>query len=374
MVLKNSFHAGLCGLLLVASPPIHAGDAPTSTTLRQPARGLNYYDLFVRQLAPGAPASVPASFLTLRTNHVDFVRFAAGGYWPVDWRLYQTNGDEHWRRMDLIVRAAETNRIGLIPSLFWYWITVPDLVGEPGSAWGNTNSRTHRFMRTYTREFVTRYATSPAIWMWEFGNEYNLEADLPNASEHRPPLHPTLGTPATRSDADALTHEAVRTALREFGREVRRHDPHRPISTGNAFPRPAAWHLMHRQGWTRDSESQFEQMLLGDTPDPVNVISVRLYDRDDAQRLAPAMRTSKQSGKALFVGEFGVPGLGNAENREHLQALIQQVQTNAVPFAALWVFDFKGQDGTWNVTPTNDRRWQLQDWLPATPSRLQPSP
>jgi hypothetical protein len=31
-----------------------------------------------------------------------------------------------------------------------------------------------------------------------------------------------------------------------------------------------------------------------------------------------------------------------------------------VPLAALWVYDFPGQNDTWNVTATNDRTYQLQ--------------
>jgi hypothetical protein len=30
-----------------------------------------------------------------------------------------------------------------------------------------------------------------------------------------------------------------------------------------------------------------------------------------------------------------------------------------VPLAALWVYDFKGRDASWNVTATNERAYQL---------------
>lgn len=325
-----------------------------------PAIGVNYYDLFVRQLQPSAPAGVPDKFRWLATRHVAFVRFSAGGYWPVDWGLYQTNRAEHWRRMDGIVRAAETNHIGLVPSLFWMWSTVPDLVDEPMRAWGDTNSQTIRFMREYTREMVTRYAKSPAIWMWEFGNEYNLNADLPNAAEHRPPIVPSMGTPKERSEQDDVTHKMVRTALREFALEVRQNDKRHPITSGNAFPRVSAWHQQHEHSWTHDTEEQFAEMLAADNPDPINVISLRLYTDEDVSRIEQAAQAARKLSKPIFIGEFGVPGGDTLTNRERFSRWQKLIAEKNIPLAALWVFDFDAQNGEWNVTPDNDRAWQLE--------------
>ena len=112
------------------------------------------------------------------------------------------------------------------------------------------------FMRDYVRQMVRRYRDSPALWAWEFGNEYNLAADLPNASEHRPPVWPNLGTAPSRSARDDMTHEAIRTAFTAFAKEVRKHDSWRPITSGNAFPRPSAWHQMREHSWTQDTPEQ----------------------------------------------------------------------------------------------------------------------
>ena len=69
---------------------------------------------------------------------------------------------------------------------------MPDLVGEPRNQWGNPESKTRQFMRTYIREVVSRYVNSPAIWGWEFGNEYNLSLDTPDRWRTLPP-DPTPG-------------------------------------------------------------------------------------------------------------------------------------------------------------------------------------
>ena len=150
------------------------------------------------------------------------------------------------------------------------------------------------FLREYTAAVVKRYAGSPAIWAWEFGNEYNLPADLPNAATHRPPVVPSLGTPSQRGRADDLTHTDFRTALREFAVEVRRHDPHRAVISGNAFPRVSAWHQEREKSWKHDTDAQFAEVLAADNPSPIDTVSVRAYDLTaDVGRLSQAMAVSE---------------------------------------------------------------------------------
>jgi len=323
--------------------------------------GVNYYDAFARTLGEPARTNYDAGFAALAARRIPFARFSMGGYWPADWKLYQTNAAEYFARLDGVIRSAEHHGIGLIPSLFWHASTVPDLVREPVRAWGATNSATHEFMRRYTRQVVTRYRRSPAIWGWEFGNEYNLVADLPNASQHRPPVVPSLGTPDSRSVQDELTHDMIRTAFRSFAEEVRRHDPDRMIFTGNAFPRPSAWHQAKEKSWRRDTPAQFAEVLASDNPSPVNSLSVRAYDlTNDLGRLSQAMAVARQYRKPLFVGEFGAPGFANAETRSRFETIIDCLETNQVALASLWVFDFEGQSKDWNVSPSNDRGWQLE--------------
>ena len=319
--------------------------------------GVNYFDAFARTLKNPQDSSYDTGFRVLAENGIPFARFMGTGFWPAEMKLYLENRAKYFELLDGVVRAAEKHGIGLIPSLFWYMPTVPDLVGESCDQWGNPASKTHEFMRTYTCEVVTRYVDSPTIWGWEFGNEYNLAADLPNAKEHLPGIVPQLGTPSIRSDRDILTHAMVRTAFREFAREVRKHDRRRMICTGNSIPRPSAWHQMHEGTWTKDAPEQFAEMLAADNPDPADTLSIHLYEaaRDC---LAGAIRTAGKCNKPLFVGEFGIEGKG-PETAEQFQALLSLIENMKVPLAALWVFDYQGQTA-WNVTAGNDRGYQLK--------------
>lgn len=330
--------------------------------------GVNYFNALARALHRADDTSYDDGFKLLATRQIPFARLMGTAFWPVEMGLYQTNKTAWFARFDAVVKSAERHRIGLIPSLFWNLSTVPDLMGEPCDQWGNASSKTHEFMRNYTREVVTRYARSPAIWGWEFGNEFNLAADLPNAAQHRPQAVPRLGTPATRSARDELTHDMIRVAFKEFAREVRRHDPHRIIITGNSMERPSAWHQRQEHSWKKDSPEQFAEMLKADNPDPVNVLCVHVYEHA-VEQLPQAARVSAAVKKPLFVGEFGVAGPRSPKSEQEFSRMLALIERERVPLAALWVFDFAHQKDDWNVTADNSRSYQL-DAVAAANARL----
>jgi hypothetical protein len=91
---------------------------------------------------------------------------------------------------DVVVASAERHGIALIPSLFWYYACVLDLVGEPMDQSGNPQSKVHEWLREYVREGVTRCRNSAAILAWEMGNGFGLQASLSNAASHCPPIQP----------------------------------------------------------------------------------------------------------------------------------------------------------------------------------------
>ncbi len=321
--------------------------------------GVDYFSAFYRTLIKADDTSYDAGFQVLQDMKIPFVRMIGEGFWPSEMKLYFDNPAEYFRRFDAVVRSAEKHGIGLIPSLCWNTCTFPDLAGEPCDQWGNPQSKTIALMQRYTKDVVTRYLNSPAIWGWEFGNEYNLSADLPNASEWRPPVVPDLGTAKSRSARDELTHDMVRTAFAEFAKEVRKYDPDRIIDTGSGFPRASAWHQRQEKSWTKDTPEQYAEMLVGDNPDPVDVISVHAYG-DDVNRIAETMEIARKAHKPLFAGEFGVEGAKTDKSVKEFTELLQTIEDERVPLAALWVYDHNDQDKSWNVTATNERAWQLQ--------------
>jgi len=322
-------------------------------TLR-PAFGFNYFDPFLRLLHDADDATVEEDFKALHTHGVPFIRFAACGYWPSEMKLYVDDAEAYLKRLDRIFALAEKYEIGLIPSLFWYRPTVPDLVGEPCDQWGNKESKTHAFMRQYTSQVVRRYHTSPALWGWELGNEYNLDKDLPADPSTLPPIVPTLGTPTARSERDRLSHEGLLVALREFARAVREIDTIHFVTTGNAVPRASAWHLRNENSWTTDAPDQFAQMLLDENPPPF-AISVHLY-KEDLQKIKSIGRIAREANRALFIGEFQIE---QSQDQQGFNTTLQSMIDAEATLAAIWVYNLSSQRDTFSVTPQNDRAYQL---------------
>jgi len=340
----------------------------------RPYRGIgaNYFSLFARVLKSPDDDSSLKNLAALGAAGVPFVRFMCGGFWPVEMRLYQEDPAEYFRRLDKVVVAARDAKVGLIPSLFWNPSTVADLCGEPLDQYANPNSRSIAFIRQYTTAVVKRYKNSPAIWAWEFGNEYNLGADLPNAAEHRPAVWPQLGTAAERSARDELKWPHIEMALRAFAETARRHDPDRVIASGNSIPRQSAWHNVREQSWRDDNEEQFREILSRDNPAPLDVLCVHIYPESNKHYpagttsidgvIGAAQAQAKRLGKPLFIGEFGAARQtgGRAAQQAVFEEFLQAVWNHQVPLAAFWVFDLSSQDGDWNVSFGNDRAWMIE--------------
>lgn len=362
-------------------PGLYVNNAGVLMKNGRPYRGtgVNYFDAFARMLADPQDTSYLHGFEELRTFKIPFIRFMAGGYWPSDNCLYFEDKPRYFELLDQFVKSAEDEGIGLIPSLFWYHSNVPDLMKEPRNCWGDEASRTIAFMKQYVKEIVGRYVHSPAIWGWEFGNEYNLEQDLPNASGCRPPIVPHMGTAEERTAEDDLTSDMLYKAYRLFAEEVRAYDPHRIVISGNSIPRATGWNQRHHFAFIQDTEEQFQEMLELDNPDPFDVISTHYYlyegtrfnEAQDADKAIGLMRqTAQRIGKPLFIGEFGVSdtledGTVNHElAKRRFTDMIDSLKRADVPLSALWVYNYAPQSET-TVTGTNKRAYQLkllQEW------------
>lgn len=320
--------------------------------------GVNYFDAFARVLEDKDKAEeYRAGFRKLAEHDVPFIRFNCGGFYPVNWDLYRTAPEEYFRRLDRFVADAEESGIGLIPSFFWAYFTLPGLAGEPLEAWGDRKSETHRLMRKYVAEVVGRYHRSPAIWAWEFGNEYNLAVDLPGgAANHAKWFHASRGMPEKTRPGDALTSAQLRTALVSFAEAVREIDPHRALISGHSIPRSAAVHLEKQGTWTADGRQEWLQALADNHPSPIDTLCIHYYPFHDEkgtglsgaslkESLKLCQEAADKAGKPLFVGEFGPPEKTDAATRHrHTKEMIQEMVDLRVPLSAVWVFDFSHQD------------------------------
>lgn len=336
--------------------------------------GVNYFNAFYRTILNQSDKSYYEGLKYLSDNKIPFIRFTANGFWPNELKLYQTNKSRYFTLLDEFVKTAERYRVGLIPSLFWFYAAVPDLMGEHVNQWGNPDSKTIAFMRTYTAEVVDRYKNSPAIWGWEFGNEVNSYLDLLGvAFPDIPAINTASGTPSTRTADDAITTEIFQYALSEFASVVRKYDPERAIFSGNGIAGTNSYHRYKYKNWEIDSSTEYRLLLDVQNPISLGTLTIHLYPHQDniyfsdfkpkatlAQIIQESMRASKELKRPFFLGEFGSPKtLGETMEATKFKELLDAIVENEVQLSALWVYDFSYQDKDWNITQTNNRKYQL---------------
>ena len=320
--------------------------------------GVNFVGALRRLLVNPDDPSVPRAFRELEAYHIPFVRFPALAAWGTPARcrayvqkMYQKNPSQYFGAMDKLCAIANHYHVGLIPSLFFtFWPNA--LAREAGlAAWNNPRSRTYKIWTQYTTRMVTRYEHNPAIWGWEFGNEFNLAMDLPNAKTQFPGYTPSWD----------YTHAQMWELYARFVHLVRKYDPYHIIEAGNSRPRSASWHNMMDHTWQKDSPSQWAYMLKMDNA-AFDMICVHEYGTQAPANIAHVVALAAQWHKPVFVGEFGAPGPA-AQSRQIYTALLASILKAKVPLAAVWAFDERDQtvgNNDYSITPTNDRSFMLK--------------
>ena len=378
------------------------------------AFGVNYYDAFLRYLSNSNDTSFIQGFEYLNTHHIPVVRVLAAGFWPKDWNLYFTNKTEYYRRMDFLVQQAEQKGVGLILDLFWTPTTVGELVDDavaagyliPGADFvadsplntnylgqatfaeyrkdlGRRDSGSNALIAYYTREMVGRYARSPAVWGWEFGNEYNLAVDLPNIATQRPTRSPSLGQnlPAESSSVPAwsgkedITRDDILVAKQTFANVVRSIDTWRFIMSGDSTPRPSACSNWKSHTWTINTRTDLAKVIPMDNPAPMDTVTLHHYPEkpggavvyyfSDAPvtnewltgnykaRIDYFVTNSAALNRPLIVGEWGAIGDGTTDDEKTTFHRFMQALIDAhVQLSLMWTFD------TRNIGMTN--QWWIQ--------------
>ena len=351
--------------------------------------GANYFDMFYRLLKVEAKEYnneeaknhaieqelniIDNSLKILNDKNIPFVRFMCGGYWPSENALYvnKETREFYFELLDKIVALAEKNNIGLIPTLFWHKATVSDIVIEPVNQIGNPNSKTCDFIREYTKEIVLRYKNSPAMWGWQFGNEYSLTVDLPNAIDVLPSISVEHGTPSFRTEEDIITSDDLQNVYNVFVNEIKKHDTvhNRIILTGNCVPRPYAFNNSKYGTWTKDTREEFFKILDRDNQH-TDTITVHLYPKSEkdgysgvTDNLADLIGVTNNHaisvGKPMYIGEFGVNETWIKDSPGLFQEIVDSIIVNQVPISAFWVYDYSDQNGIWNITKDNERGYML---------------
>ncbi len=348
------------------------------------AIGVNYYSPFADLLThPDKAAAYRKAwrndFRSLHAAGVPFIRFTLLPFWPTDARPYIDHPQTLLPYLDQFVSDAKTFHIGLVPSVFFNYLLLPDYFGEPISAWGNPASRTRQFANLLTRMLGHHYAGNTSIWMWEFSNETNDWDDFPNAWKYFR-TNPREGTPSSRLPRDDYSSRQLISAFKAFSNAIHQTDPGALVDSGFDIPRNNALHLA-MGSVTRDDVADFQQVLARDNG-PGDLISIHVYPVDfnkpyskrfsdqpvgPAEFIPIAANAARRACKPLFIGEFGAPDDGSDgdsnQSLKDFHIILDAIVHSSTSLAAAWVFDFPFQDGkngNYSITPDNSHRDRLR--------------
>ena len=301
--------------------------------------GVNFYGAFGNYFL-NKNNEFDEMFALLAGYGIEYCRINIGLYWPIDYAKWNQNKQHYFDCMDTVIRSAEQHHIGIICSFFWHWQGISDYFDEAGKAWGNEKSKTRKYMAQYTEQFVNRYMESPAIWGYEFGNEINLQCDLPNASKHRGGTNKALGQRSSRDENDDLSAEIAQSALKQFATIVKKNDKYgRIVTSGCAELRPSQYNQRMYKNWQTDTRKEMAQAMVWFNPPPMDCVSVHIYDllgrflpesqNNYVNLIKVYMEEAAAKGQTLFVGEFhGID--------KRCEEIIDALVVNRTPVSAVW--------------------------------------
>ncbi len=319
--------------------------------------GVNYYDPFLVYLRNNKDMqkNVEKEFKTLADSGIPAIRASMCGYAPNEFGEWAEYPDYYFKHLDTVVALAEKYRIGIIFDLAWYIDAIPEYAWEIRSDIGDVNSETMRLSKEYVKDVVTRYKDSPAVWVWEIGNEYNLAADLDGV--------------LNVENKHAVSSMDIHIYYEELAKMIRDIDPYRLITGGDSEPRNAAYNLYHNDSWQQDTYEQMAEMMYMLSPEPMNMMSVHVYEDGDGNtakdiedydtQVGNYMKAAKAVGQTLMAGEFGVAE-DACDSRDTakkvFKAQYDAFMKHRVPLSFIWCY---GKDGDkMDISPTNELAYQ----------------
>lgn len=377
--------------------------------------GINYYSLINGSSKIGRTYDMTEPLQTLelfKEYGVKVVRFNLGFFNSKEWKDFIFTTDQnnefvidqerkaenkHFEALDKVVKKAEELGIGLIPSFAWNPPAISDAFDEPcNKAFASDETATMNWFLGFTKRVVTRYAESPAIYGWEYGNEENL-ITRPRAGgwinsyltdmERNQPL-PGWSARTKRTEDDVLSFKTHSKSLELFAEVVHANDPyHRMISSGDADQRRSAYNWSIDQEKT-DTKEEFEKAIDMIVPGYMSGISTHEYasktsglmgnpfdflNGNDSvlansfvEYFTSYKEQSARTKKAVYLGETGYLPEKNAASEEHcvqvIEAVLEAAYTTDFPLVMLWNYDPKtvynpddhtqftgGIDVSWNV-------------------------
>ncbi len=264
--------------------------------------GLNCYNLLTVAYSSHKADDSLEMLDNMADRGVTFVRFNLVGHSSRDWAEFEQNRQSQLDVLERILDRADERHVLLLPSFFWLSYGLTDYFEEKETAWNDQKSKTFTYAMNFTDTMFEIMKDHKCIAGWEFGNEYNLEVDIPNRKE--------------------ISAADVNFAFEKWATKVRTADEHgRMITSGNAILRKTQYHLYTEKNWTTDTLEQKKEITALFHPDPMDVVSEHIYglknggfvvnEKNEEVKLTYREYVQMMRGiatelnKAYFIGEYG---------------------------------------------------------------------
>lgn len=312
-------------------PSMMLGGTPLYVT------GVNCYNLFVQchETDNMNTKEMQETVDVLAKEKVPIVRFSCGPFYASQMHFYTDQKDLFLSNLGTLADLCDQKHILLIPSIFWNTSCVPEYCGEALAAWGDTSSETYKFMVACTTDIVNTLKGHKCVAAWEFGNEFNLAADI-----------------GSQGYAD-IPAKAIGTAYKGFAETIQSLDNQgRLISSGNSVMRNAQWNLANNGSWNNDSFKQYVEISGIMTPEPMKGMSEHVYEEsrvfsdlgtlNRTYQLIRAKEAAASLGKVYYVGEFTGPKTAHGDSlmvKKHYTAYLSQ----KVQVSLIWNYALRGE-------------------------------
>ena len=239
-------------------------------------QGTNNFSLFAGCFSGGevneqGVQNAFAGLEELAAYNVKAIRFSCGHFFDWNWKQNWIGDSETgvsraemnmYTLKRLFNKAASLN-IGLIPSVYWT-NNIMGMFGENiGDGWGTEGSKTWNFALEYQELLMDALNDHPALFMWEFGNEWNLSTDVSGDSDVN-----------KRLTKDILHN--FRSAWSSL--VASRNDGYnRVIGSGDSILRNCQYNRGWNNGsWTEDTEREHREALKYFNPG-ITAVSAHIY-------------------------------------------------------------------------------------------------
>jgi len=303
--------------------------------------GVNAFNIFTQALGDGGKHNLDVIKETvdvLKEEKVPYIRFSCGPFYAKQMNQYTDDKKAYFECLDYLATLCDEAHVLIMPSVFWNTGCLPEYFNETKEeAWGSTTSKTYKFMISYTKEVVDCLKGHKCLASWEFGNEFNLGADIEIAGYEK------------------MSAKCVETSLKGFAETCLANDPEkRLVMSGHAIMRNAQYHLYNKPAsWTTDSYEQYKTMTAMMNPEPLKGMSEHVYDDarkfsdlgtlDLSNQLIQAKRCAKELGKVYYVGEFTGPHSSAEDWKAQMEKHYVAHYAQRIQLSLVWNYALKGE-------------------------------